>query len=316
MYALVCPLNRSFDDSWISYIVPQTLEYIEPWYIVEVPYGKSLILALVLKITEQVPNIDISKIKSIEACPYEFPFMYTYQIDLLLFISQNYFSLLHQTLSLFLPKNLKEKIQKWKFVFKPEVCEYTFNSLAILSDEQKKVYTLLQNLTQKTQLLYWVTGSGKTNIYIELIHDILKQEKQSLLLVPEIILTSQTVATFEKIFWKWIVEIHSSISEAQKTKNWQKIYSWNAKIIIGTRSALFYPFKDLWCIIVDEEHDRSYISDSAPRYSAKTVAYKLWEYHNIPIIYASGTPSTTTMYAAINKKIWLVTLLEEYNNKK
>jgi primosomal protein N' (replication factor Y) len=119
--------------------------------------------------------------------------------------------------------------------------------------------------------------------------------------------------TMQKVFWKNVIIIHSSISEANKTKNWVKIYSWEAKVIIGTRSALFYPYVNLGRIIIDEEHDRSYRSDNAPRYNATEVATKISALQSIPLLMWSGTPSTSTMYKAVKKQIWLVTLLEEYN---
>jgi primosomal protein N' (replication factor Y) len=105
--------------------------------------------------------------------------------------------------------------------------------------------------------------------------------------------------------------LNSSISRAKKTDIWQNIYTWNIKVIVWTRSALFYPYKDLWLIIVDEEHDNSYISDSAPRYDAVEVATKLAWLLDIKLILASGTPAAKHMYKAIKEKYEIVNLFEE-----
>lgn len=312
MYITVCPFTRSFSDEWLTYSVSDWTEIL-PWYIVEIPYGSKIIDAVVLSIWSDSADIHPEKIKEIYSVKYDISFLHEYQIVLLLYISKHYFCLLHASLALFFPKNLKEKIAKKKFELTAEKLDYEYNNSQTLTSTQSEKLTEIRKLSQKQILLYWVTGSGKTSLYIELIREQLLLWKQTLLLVPEIILTSQIALTMQKVFWKNVIIIHSSISEANKTKNWVKIYSWEAKVIIGTRSALFYPYVNLGRIIIDEEHDRSYRSDNAPRYNATEVATKISALQSIPLLMWSGTPSTSTMYKAVKKQIWLVTLLEEYN---
>ena len=311
MYITVCPFTRSFSDEWLTYSVSNR-DQILPWYIVEIPYGSKVIDAVVLSVWSDSNDIKPEKIKEIQSIKYDTCFLHEYQIELLLYISKYYFCLLHASLALFFPKNLKEKIWKKTFVLKSDRLNYEYNNDQILTNTQSEKLSEIRKSSFKQILLYWVTWSGKTSLYVELIREQLLLWKQSLLLVPEIILTSQIALTMQKIFWENVLVIHSSISEANKTKNWMKIYNGEAKVIIGTRSALFYPYTNLGRIIIDEEHDRSYRSDNSPRYNAWEVAAKISALQWIPLLLWSGTPSTTTMYKAVKKQIWLVTLLEEY----
>ncbi len=119
-------------------------------------------------------------------------------------------------------------------------------------------------------LLFGVTGSGKTEIYIQLIEEALKLEKSSIMLVPEISLTPQTVDRFLSRFGEdKIAVLHSKLSAGERFDQWKKIERGQAKIVIGARSAIFAPVKNLGLIIIDEEHDESYKSENAPRYNAK-----------------------------------------------
>ncbi len=310
MYISVCPLSRSFSDSWITYSVSWWQE-ISPWYVVVIPYGKQSIDAIVLEVDVAHPEI-AWEIKGIITVKYADIFLYPYQIMLLHYVSKHYFSLMHSSLSLFLPRNLREKIKKETLVLWGAAKNYLSASDLRLSSVQMEKYTEIQESPHKINLFYGVTGSGKTRIYIELIKKYLSEDKQSLLLVPEIILSSQIAETISKTFWKDVLILNSSVSDAKKTKMRLSIHAWDAKIIIGTRSALFYPYKSLWIIIIDEEHDRSYKSDTNPRYDAREVASQISQQLNIPFLLWSGTPSITTMHKAITQEIWLITLLDEY----
>ena len=165
-------------------------------------------------------------------------------------------------------------------------------------------------------LLYWLTWSWKTEIYIKLIQETITSWKQALLLIPEIILTNQIAEKISNVFWDNILIINSTVTDATKTKYWIDIYNSNAKIIIWTRSALFYPYKNLDLIIIDEEHDNSYISDSSPRYNWIEVANKISDVTWAKLLLASGTPSIKNMYSALRGKYKLVSLLEKYTWQK
>ncbi|RMF61981.1 MAG: primosomal protein N' [Calditrichaeota bacterium] len=151
----------------------------------------------------------------------------------------------------------------------------------------------------KAFLLHGITGSGKTQIYIELIRKVLQQGRQAILLIPEIVLTPQTLARFHNEFGESVAVIHSRISRAEKLEVLQKIREDRFKIVIGPRSAIFAPFKHLGIIIVDEEHESSYKqSDGVPHYHARDVALYRAYVNNIPIVLGSATPSFESMYNA------------------
>ena len=184
-----------------------------------------------------------------------------------------------------------------------------------LSDEQQKVYDEIKKVSAKTSLLYGVTGSGKTEIYFKLIEDTINKGKNILFLAPEIALVSQLTSCTIKRFGKSSVGIwHSSISEAEKYKVWQKLRNDEIKILFGARSSVFAPIKNLGLIIIDEENDPSYKQTMpAPRYSAVEVAKKLAELNNAKVILGSATPDIKNYYEAKNSNS-LFELKHRYNN--
>lgn len=311
MYILVSPFDRSFDDIWFTYFVPDFLqESVFLWVIVEIPFWKNIIYWVVLEIKNEIEkNINI---KSIISVVYENKFLYDYQIELIKWISSNYFCLIHTVLYMFFPKNLFEKVKKGKFILEEKnALKYSENLDKTLTLEQQNIYDEIIKSSENKIFLFWITGSGKTEIYVNLIKKYLSLDKQILLLVPEIILTSQLADYLKKVFWNDVIVINSRVSEAQKTNYWISIYSWNAKIIVWTRSSLFYPYKNLWIIIVDEEHDNSYNSDNNPRFNSIEVVEKISDLLDIKVIFASGTPSVNNMYKAIKNKYKILNLFEE-----
>lgn len=172
----------------------------------------------------------------------------------------------------------------------------------ILTGEQAKIINDIKNSKNKKHLIYGITGSGKTEIYLRLIESAIKQDKQSIVLVPEISLTPQATERYSERFGQDdIVVFHSNISKTEKFLAWQKIINNEVKIIIGTRSAIFVPVKKLAYIIIDEEHDSSYKQyDQNPRYNAKKVANFLSEIFQAKMILGSATPNIDSYYATEN----------------
>ena len=181
-----------------------------------------------------------------------------------------------------------------------------------LNDEQEKAFKEIKENGE--YLLYGVTGSGKTEIYMQEIEKVLSQGKTSIMLVPEISLTPQTVSRFIARFGEErIAVLHSKLSVGERFDEWNKIRRGDAKIVIGARSAIFAPAQDLGLIIIDEEHDESYSSESNPRYDAIEIAEYLMESKNIPLILGSATPDMRTFYRAKNGEIKLLTLTKRAN---
>ncbi|RLA82377.1 MAG: primosomal protein N', partial [Epsilonproteobacteria bacterium] len=163
-----------------------------------------------------------------------------------------------------------------------------------LSKEQQKAYNFTQN--NSTSLLFANTGSGKTEIYIKAIENILKQNKQALLLLPEISLSPQMEQRLKKVFKDSIAIWHSKIQKKKKAEIVQDLLEGKVKIIAGARSALFLPYKDLGLIIVDEEHDDSYKSDQKPRLNTKDLSIYIGKKYDTQVILGSATPSLSSFY--------------------
>lgn len=189
-----------------------------------------------------------------------------------------------------------------------------------LSIYQKNVYDKIsRNFSEKKfneYLLHGVTGSGKTEIYIRLVENILMQNKEAIVLVPEIILTPQIEKKFRGIFGDNIAVLHSRLSTREKYYEWKKIRDGKVKICLGTRSAIFAPFQNLGLIIIDEEHENSYKQTESPRYDAKDIARKRGIYNKSTVVYASATPSVDLYYNfEKNNPNNLLKLTHRFNNK-
>lgn len=187
----------------------------------------------------------------------------------------------------------------------------------VLNEEQQKVADIIKNGGKKFYLLKGVTGSGKTEIYINLIKEAIKNGYGSLFLVPEISLTTQMTERLEKQFSDSVAILHSKLTDAEKRKEWTYIRTGEKKIVIGARSAIFAPVQNLKYIIIDEEHENTYKQDNNPRYHTKNVAIKraLIE-GDVKVIFGSATPSFESYYQAEKNDIELVELKERFNSAK
>lgn len=174
-----------------------------------------------------------------------------------------------------------------------------------LTDEQAVVLDALSQQLDKfsVSLLEGVTGSGKTEVYLQLVDAVLAKGKQALLLVPEIGLTPQTFQRFcDRFPDNNVVPLHSGLSDGKKTTAWHQVFTGDAQILVGTRSSLFAPFKNLGIIIVDEEHDLSFKQQSLLRYNARDIAIKRAHDLDIPCLLGSATPSLESLHHALNAK--------------
>lgn len=207
---------------------------------------------------------------------------------------------------------LEEKIEHYRVLYKNE--KYDKKEL---SSDQRMVVNEVINNSRNIYLLHGVTGSGKTEVYMEIIEHYLSLGKTSIVLVPEISLTPQMVSRFQQRFGEMIAAIHSALSDGEKYDEWRRICRGEARIVIGARSAIFAPLKNIGVIIIDEEHSDSYKqSDPNPRYSAKDVAIIRSEYHNCPVIFGSATPSLEVMARACKGVYKLLSLPNRVNGKK
>ena len=208
-------------------------------------------------------------------------------------------------------------VEKEEVFRRPEVWNGRLMELPMLNSAQKSAYDglheLLAHPTPEAALLCGVTGSGKTSVYIHLISDTLKAGKSAILLVPEIALTPQMIRTFSGYFGNDVAILHSSLSLGERYDEWKRAKNGAARLVIGTRSAVFAPFEDLGLIIIDEEQEESYKSENSPRYHARDIAKYRCAKTNSLLLLGSATPDIESRYAAEKGKYDYFELLERYN---
>ena len=201
---------------------------------------------------------------------------------------------------------------------RPEIWNDEIVPLPRLNSAQQKAYEGISELMShdkaEAALLFGVTGSGKTSVYIHLISEAISQGKTAILLVPEIALTPQMLATFSAHFGNDIAVLHSSLGLGERYDEWKRVKTGDAKLVIGTRSAVFAPNEKLGLIIIDEEQEESYKSENSPRYHARDIAKYRCAKSNALLLMGSATPDVESRYAAETGKYSYFQLPERYND--
>lgn len=185
------------------------------------------------------------------------------------------------------------------------ILEKTENNVFKLTDCQKNALEKIES-SNKPILLFGVTGSGKTEVYLNVIEAVLKQHKTAIMLVPEISLTPQIFKIFNNRFKDEVAILHSGLSVKERFDEWQRIFRGNAKIVVGARSAIFAPLENIGAIIIDEEHDTSYFSETNPRYSTLEIAEFRSKFNNSKLILGSATPSVVSFQKTTTNDYTLV----------
>ena len=185
-----------------------------------------------------------------------------------------------------------------------------------LNHEQQNVYESLEYNKSKTYLLHGVTGSGKTEVYMRWIEDVLNSNSSAIMLVPEISLTPQITALFYARFKNSIAILHSRLSIADKYDAWKRIINGEVKIVVGARSAIFAPLNNLGIIIIDECHESSYIQQNNPKYNAIELAKIRSKTHNCPLVLGSATPNVCDYFYATNGEYEYLSLPNRANGKR
>ena len=216
--------------------------------------------------------------------------------------------------------NTLEKNGLIKFIYEEDY-RYKFNTnnsdnRVILNSEQEVCVNRVVNSfgISKTFLLYGVTGSGKTEVYMNIIEKVINKGMSAIMLVPEISLTPQIVERFTLRFGDNIAILHSGLSDAEKYDEYRKITMGKVKIVVGARSAIFAPLTNIGVIIIDEEHTATYKQENHPRYHARDIAILRSKYHNCPIVLGSATPSLESFARAMNKNYELLVMKKRANN--
>lgn len=273
-----------------------------PGQIVLVPVGRRVVPGIIVKKVAQ-PDF---KTKSILKVLYSKP-LPKHLLETMGFLHEYYLAPSGQAVSLILPRGVEKKRRKTEQMFGNiggrVLAEPGFLKIP-LNPAQKMALEGLQKDLEGTKLLFGVTGSGKTNIYLKMALNAFKRQKSSIILVPEIALTSQFVRVFEEVFGKNIVLIHSKQTETERHLIFNSLLETESpKIVIGPRSALFAPLSNIGLIIVDEEHENAYYQENPPRYSTVRVASFMAKCLKIPLILGSATPTVEDFYLAKERDV-------------
>ncbi|WP_156299243.1 replication restart helicase PriA [Streptobacillus canis] len=276
---------------------------------VEINFKNKDMIGIVIRETkeEEMGNFKIKKINRVMDDIVKVP---ESMLDLAIFINSYYITDFYASFKLLGPY---EKMSYEKLA-KIERKEISFKNSITLNENQQKAFDDILNSKENIFLLHGVTGSGKTEIYIKLIEEALKKDKSSIFLLPEISLSSQMVKGIKKVFGESVSLIHSKMTPATKVKEWMNIYSGNVKVILGARSALFAPVKNLGYIIIDEEHENTYKQEDNARYHSRNVAIKRAMQEGAKVILGSATPSFESYYLAKQGMFKLIELKQRFNN--
>lgn len=279
-----------------------------PGQVVLVPVGKRMVPGVVIKKVAQ-PDF---KTRPVSRILYSKP-LPRHLLATIQFIHDYYMAPSGQAVALVLPRGVQKKRRKTEQMFGNTQKTEQGSILPViqLNMAQKKALEGLQKASGATKLLHGVTGSGKTNIYLEMASRALSEQKSTVLLVPEIALTGQLVRVFREHFGDMVVLIHSRQTEAERHLIFEKILNTHEPlIVVGPRSALFAPLENLGLIIIDEEHETTYYQENPPRYSAVRVASAIATKLKIPLVLGSATPTVEDFYLA-EQRGSLVTLTEK-----
>ena len=289
MYAeVIVDISHEAIDKSFSYRIPEdmVLHVGDP---VLVPFGRGKKKAYVLSLHERVCFPE-EKIKDIDSVLDKEFSVEEELLSLAVWMSREYGTGLNQCLKTVIPvkKKVKKRGKATELLWKAEEAPLS------LTKEQANVLEgikLAFSKGEKAALLFGVTGSGKTEVYLKLMEEIIRKGKEVIFLIPEISLSFQTRSRIEKRFPGLVSVLHSKMSQGERAESMEKCRSGEVKILMGPRSALFAPFSNLGLIIMDEEQDRSYKSEQAPRYETRDVIRKRGELSSCPVLFGSATPS-------------------------
>lgn len=207
---------------------------------------------------------------------------------------------------------ISESVEKLRVPYSQKIAD----KKVVWTPEQQRAINEICEFENKTYLLHGVTGSGKTEVYMGAISQVLEKGKTAILLVPEISLTPQVLSSLRARFGSEVAILHSGLSQGERFDEWKRITNKQAKVVVGARSAIFAPLTNVGIIIIDEEHDSSYFSESNPRFSTHIVAKFRSVYNSCPLVLGSATPSIETYYKTTTGEYNLLSLPKRVNGKK
>ncbi len=315
MYAeVIVDISHKAVDRTFSYRIPEALEgEVTIGSVVYIPFGrgkrprKGYVTGL-----SKTTLLDESRIKDISGIVEGDLPLESRMLRLAAWIRDRYGSTMIQAINSVTP--VKARVRKVRGKVDVRTFEPEFLPIGSLNEEQKTAYEVFagdwEAGVRKTYLLHGVTGSGKTEVYLQMAKKVIESGRQVIVLVPEIALTYQTVARFRTVFQDRVAILHSGLSRGEKYREYVAAAEGDADILIGPRSALFAPFPNTGLIIIDEEHDGAYKSDTTPKYHAREVAIQRAALEGASVVLGSATPSMESYYAAERGEFTLLTLKE------
>lgn len=306
-FAKICPMRRMPNKlESLTYQIPDNLN-INRGSFVKIPLRNMDIDGIVIEINDIKPKYPTKNVKELN---YDYPLLQKWQLDIVNWMAGYYFAPLQKCLNLFLPP----KLYKSEDIKKSPAKEV--NKKHNLTEYQSSAVEKILHSENKFSLIHGITGSGKTEIYLHLVEKFLADKKQCILVVPEIALTPQMIQYFENIFGSKVAILHSRLTSKQRSLEWLKIYLGISPIVIGPRSAIFAPVKNLGLIILDEEHEFSYKQDQSPRYNTLKVIEKISELTDAKVVLGSATPSVESYYKAKKGEYNLIEINERIGESK
>ncbi len=313
--AIALPIDRIF-----HYAIPdQYSKEIEIGKRVFVPFQNRIVIGYVTGFSE---HSDVKEVKEIKGVIDKEPLLKPEMLELTKWVKDNYFCSWGEALAAAIPGGIKKGETGVGSKIKDShirVEDFPPSSPLALMEEQKRALNLISESIEKkeykTFLLHGITASGKTEVYLQAIDLVLKNDKQAIALVPEISLTPQTIERFVSRFGDKVAVLHSKLTPAKRFLEWKKVKEGKASIVVGARSAIFSPTGNLGLIIVDEEHETSYKQDDVPRYHARDVAEERARLNNCPLILGSATPSLESFYKAKRGEYKLIRLTKRIEER-
>ncbi len=292
-------LSLPYDASY-SYIIPESLEEKALFGVrAIVPFGKRRMTGFIVKVTSERPSGDF-ELKEIIRVIDDEPIFSEGLLDLARWMKGMYFSPVGQNLSMMIPSGRRESETS------PFYETTSFKAIDNLSEDQQRALSEVRSEKSRVYYLFGVTGSGKSEVYLRRAEDKIKEGKQVLYLVPEITLSEQLSDEVYSRFSGRVAILHSSLTPSQRLKSWHMIDKGEVDLVIGARSSVFAPFRNLGLIIIDEEHETSYKSGSAPRYHARQVAQYRAMKEGADLIMGSATPSFEAWKLMLEHKIYRI----------
>ncbi len=298
--------NNPLDQSFTYKVPDELIDRVMAGQRVIVPFGKRRLMGYIISVHSNEPIFALKEIS--ELCDNSAIFGLS-TINLAKWVSSYYLCSLGEALSLFVPREVKEKTFSLSKIKQKD--------LLTLNDEQNTAFQLVRKSINENifypYLLFGATASGKTEVYKYLAKEVVNKNKQALILVPEIALTPQTIKRFQEVFRDRIAILHSKLNKKERYYNWMQINNGTVDIILGARSSIFLPIERLGIIIIDEEHEYTYKSGDTPRYHVRQIAFKIGKTLGIPVVLGSATPSIESFYHSRQNRLKLLYLKKKHS---